>query len=371
MATTPESKQEQEGKGIANSITSDDLVEKKKYPNQLEKENERLKAKQYDQDQRIKALEAQLEHAKAEKRKPGITEVDEDGQQRYRKRPNSLGLSDLIMPPYTKGRVAIYRICGAESINPATGLPVEPVDIMIPGRYILHDRFEKDPLKRDKVMKNVVGTETVVENGEEVQKEVIEGVIFERGWLQVPIESEFNLYVFIELHSNNKSNKFRPKNAPQIFERVDINYKSAASKGATLDLGIDAAIEIRKMDRETIYAYATSAEIPTMLNGNKRLLKDISTDLTAWAMANPILYYKLNKNAKAAIQITVIDAINFGLIGYRPDVKGYVNLETDEVICNHTAAEDPMDKFVKYLANDERGKEWYEQIQERMNFWQE
>jgi hypothetical protein len=329
-------------------------------------ENERLKAKLFElQNKETKYLK-EIEYLKKPKKEPGITNIDEDNREK-KKRPNSWGLHDMLMPPYVRGRVAIYRICSQEENNPATGLKVEPVDVLIPGKYVIHDRFEQDPLKRAKVIKNVTGTETELKDGKPITVEKIDDIIFQRGWLHVPIADKYPLHVVMELHPNNKNNKFRPNNAPVLFERVDIDVKSASSLNAALDLALDAGTEVRKMEREDVLAYAAAVKETIATAG--RPFHEIKGDLQRWAMNNPLLYFKLNKNSKAAVQVNIIDAINFGLVEYMANRKGYVDMETDETICVHTASEEPMDKLVKYLSHDERGKKWYANIMERMNYF--
>lgn len=348
-------------------LTKDDI--KPKTPAQEEREMERLKAKLYQQEQDNARLQKQLEEAQAEKRKPGITQVEEDGTQSKKKRPNSFGLSDQVMPPYTKKRVAIYQIVnGDDGINPATNLPVEAVPVLIHGSgYMFSDKFEKDPAKRQKFIKNVKGYERVVnKDGKEVDEEVIEDILFDRGWKQVVIEDNYMEHLYLELHPNNKSNRFRPQNAPIIFERVDINMSSIASQSAAIDLTLDAGMAVKNMNKEEVYAFASSVSEINAAAG--RAVHEIRTDLQKWAMSNPIPFFKLNKNTKAGIQIVVLDALNFGLIGYRADKKAYVDMETDEIISAHTAAEEPMQRLVKYLGSDE-GQAWYKQIQDRMNYW--
>lgn len=340
---------------------------REKSEKQTENEIERLKAQLWTQQKDNERLQNQLEYAQAEKRKPGITVVDEEGKQAKNKKPNSWGLSDLVLPPYTKGRVAIYKICGSEGINPATGLPVEPVDTSIPGRYTFDDRFEKDPLKRRKTIQNITGTENYLDDGEMKIREKVEDVIFVRGFLQVNVVSQYPLYVFMELHTNNKNNKYRPTNSYNIFERVDINMKSPAAQAANLDLVIDAGKAVKDMNKEDVLGYAAGvAEIST---ASGRLLHEIKTDLQRWAMSNPVLFFKMNKNAKAAVQINVLTAIDFGLIGYRNDVKSYVDLETDQIICTNTPSQDPMEVLVQFLSKD-TGKIWYDQILSRLNYWE-
>jgi hypothetical protein len=345
------------------TLTEKDILKQKQ---KEENENERLKAKNYDQEREIKKLQALLDYAKEEKRKPGITEVDREGETMRKKRPNTFGLSDMVMPPYTKGRVAIYRISTMEEINPATGLLVDPVDVMVPGRYTFYDKFEKDPARRKKVLQNIVGEERYTDDGKEKIRDLVDDILFTKGYLHVPVESEYTLYLFMELHPNNKHNRHRPNNYPVIFERIDIKLNSKVSQSATRQLAIDAAVEIRQLKKDDLYAYAASVkDISTV----KRRIDEIRDDLTAWAMNDPIGYYKLNKNAKAAIQIQVLDAINFGLVEYSRDRSGYVFQETEEVICVHTAAQDPMDELVKFLGKDD-GKVWHKTILDRMNYWE-
>jgi hypothetical protein len=351
----------EEGEG--DKITLTDIAGKTPTPAQLEK----LQAKLYQQDQENAKLKKQLDEALAEKRKPGITSIDEEGKAERKKRPNSWGLSDLVLPPYTKKRVAIYKICdGDEGLNPATGLPVEPFDVLVTGRYTFYDKFEKDPMKKDKIIQNIIGTKRSVVDGKPILEEDIDDVLFTKGWLQVSVEEEYPLYVFLELHPHNKTNRFRPNNAPKVFERMDINIQSRASQGAALDLTLDAGNSVKKMSKEELFNYAS--QVVEINSSAGRPIHEIRTDLMRWAMSNPIPYFKLNKNERAGVQITVLDALAFGLIEYRASEKSYINLETDEKIATHTASEEPMDRLVKVLASDE-GKEIYQNLQERMNYW--
>lgn len=358
---------------MEDEITGEDLAaivtptKKEKTEEKVLQENERLKAKAYELEHRNIALEKQLEYARAEKRKPGLTVVNEDGETEKKKRPNSLGISDLMLPPYTKKQIAIYRVLGAESINEATGLKVDPIDTLIPGEYILYDRFEKDPLKKNKTIANITTTEKYKEDNEIKVRDVIEDVIFHRGFLQVSVEEQYNLYCFMELNSFNIDNKFRKKNAMRVFERMDIKKKSSAVTGAELDLAIDAANLIRLMQKDEILAYCHS--IPELHHQTSATpIHGLRTDLIRYAMNSPLAFYKLNKNAKAAIQINLVDALNFGLIEYKSDVKSYFLSETEERLHTHTASEEPMQAFVKYLAKTENA-EIYKIITDRLNYW--
>lgn len=330
-------------------------------------EKERLKARLYDLENQNKSLESQLEDAKAEKRKPGITVVESDGVENRKKRPNSFGLSDLVLPPYTKNRIAIYQVInGDNGINPATGLPVEAFDITIPGQYTFYDRFEKDPNKKKKVIQNITGSHREIVDGKPVLYDDVEDIVFIKGWKHVDIEKDYPTYVMLELHPNNLTNKFRPSNVPQLFKRVDINVKAPVSQAITLELTAEAGIAVKGMKREDVLAFATS--VPEIQTHAGRLAGDIKADLMRWAMNNPIQFYKLNKNTEAGVKITVSDAVSLQIIEYKPMEKRWVFCETEEQIINHTAHDEPNDRLVKFL-NSEKGAEWYQVIQDAMKWW--
>lgn len=348
-------------------LPNTDAQKAKKQQERELRENERLKAKAYEDEQRIKRLEAQLAEALEPKRKPGIQVVEADGEYKKKKRINSSPLSDMMLPPYTKNQVAIYRIIGTDEINPATGLKVDPVDTLIPGRYTILDPFEPDPLKKDKVMANVIGTETYIENGQSKTRQVIEDPVFIRGWLQVPVKDKYGLYIFMERHFMNKSNKFRPSNAPAVFERVDINQHSPAAQAASLDLSIDAGIAVRQLNKDQVLSCAMTANPP--INTVKRRIDEVRADLTKYAMNNPIQFFKMNKNAAAAVKINVFDALAFGLVDYRPEIRQYVLSETDEEIFTHSVQEEPQEALIKFLAKPENAEK-YQAIVDRLNHWE-
>jgi hypothetical protein len=352
---------------LAKLPASDAKTKKPKTEDFKERENERLKARLYQMEQDQKYLQEKLEKALEEQRKPGIQVVEADGEYKKKKRINSSPLSDLMLPPYTKNQVAIYRIIGTEEINPATGLKVDPVDTLIPGKYTILDPFEPDPLKKDKVMANVSGTETYVENGQSKTRQTIDDPVFIRGWLQVPVKDKFGLYIFMERHPMNKSNKFRPNNAPAVFERVDVNQHSPAAQYATMDLSIDAGLAVRQLSKDQVLSYAMTANPP--INTAKRRIDEVRGDLTKYAMNNPIPFFKMNKNAQAAVKINVFDALAFGLVDYRPEIRQYVLSETDEEIFTHSVQEEPQEALIKFLAKAENAEK-YQAIVDRLNHWE-
>lgn len=337
---------------------------------ELERENERLKALAFQLERDLKIQRKRNDSLAQEKRKPGITTLDREGKPLRWKRPNSTHLSDEILPPYTKNQVAIYRIIESDGINPATGLKVDPVPSLIPGRYTLIDKFEKDPMKRNKVMRNIVSTETKNVGGEIKTVEVEEDIVFHRGFIQVPVKDNYPLYVFMELHPLNKSNKHRPFNVRPVFERVDVNYQSQSAKNINTELALDAGNEVRNMTKDEVLSYAVTANPPivTVVDNRPRRIDEIRSDLMRYVMNDPIGFFKQHRNLKAAVSINVADALDFGLVEYRPGDKTFIFTETDEEIFTHTAHEEPVKALINHLAKEEN-REMYEAVKNRLNHW--
>jgi hypothetical protein len=78
----------------------------------------------------------------------------------------------------------------------------------------------------------------------------------------------------------------------------------------------------------------------------------------------------MNKNNEYAIQLNLYDAINFGLIEYQPDVKSYILSTTEETLYTHTASEDPLPAFIKFLSKDkEESHSKYKIIMDQLGYW--
>ena len=71
-----------------------------------------------------------------DKKEPGIAAYDHEGREMKKKESrNPWGLSEMVLPPYIKGRIAVYAIVKNKEVNPATNLPAHDVPVMMPGRY--------------------------------------------------------------------------------------------------------------------------------------------------------------------------------------------------------------------------------------------
>lgn len=284
-----------------------------------------------------------------------IKDIFGNREQMRRRIVNNLGLSQMILPPLVRKGMATYRvILDKDQINPATKQPAEPQPITIPGSYMLHDKFEPDPSNRWKEMKNATGRKEKisVKNGPDQLVDVIDWIDFPDGVKRVDIASQYRLYVFLELHPMNKTNRHRPNGAPAAFERVDLAFRSDAYKVAQEELADEANDEVRKLsDRDKIIGLAASAGIQTMTDGVLREISLMKSDLRTLALKDPIKFFSLSNNFAYAVKTTVHEALSIGIVEIEHDRKRFITPYTDEPLFVYVAGEDPVEQFVDFLRN--------------------
>jgi len=296
------------------------------------------------------------------------------GTPERKKRIIDMGLSDLILPPITRKTIAKYRVIGGDEINPATKQLADVQPIYLEGSYMIYDFGEPDLSKRQKLRQNKTGKKEKIRDrktGMESIEDIIESVEFIDGVKTVSVEAQYPLYVWLELHPLNKSNRHRDKSIVPAFERIDIKTnKSIAFMLAEEELQEEAIAEVRKLSRvDDINAYAASAGIPTMEGNKQRDLALIKSDLRGWAFKNPRGFFALSKNTRHAVKMTVLEADSFGIIEYDPDKKKWWVPYTMEPVHHVLAGNDPVMDFVDHLTKPENVT-MYDAIRNMLDYWE-
>lgn len=313
------------------------------------------------------------------KGKVGARVIDQFGKEEKKRRALDLGLSDFVLPPITRRTVATYRILGVDRIDPSSGQLADPKSVVLPGTYMFYDPGEQDLTKRNKLQHYYARPEIVIDPVSKKQvldNQIVGQIEFIYGVKKVNVETDYRLYCFLELHPLNRTNRFRPNSVPPKFERIDlISSRSLASEQAMRDMAHEAEGEVMRMtDKDLIIGYATSNGISTMENGSMRDIASIKMDLRRFAAKDPIEFYKHGNNFTAAVRLTVLDAIGWGLIEYVPDKRSYFIEATKESLKSmHTVAvgEDPTESFVKFLSQKDNPEAaaLYQAIYNMVNYW--
>lgn len=291
-----------------------------------------------------------------------------DGREQRRKRAVDIGLSEKILPPWTKGVTAVYRLLSSTRIDPATKKPPEDKDVSLPGSYMLFDKWESDPLKKKKLMRNL-GRPKIENDKEGNQKVVdqIENIDFSAGTKRVDVSRDYRLYIFMELHPLNMSNPNRDQNNPGLFERVDVkNLKSPASAAAELDLAFEAEGEVMKMkNQQELIGFAVSAGVfsPGMSAGEAK------NELRAFARRDPRKFFRLIGDTTVAIKLNVLTAMTFGILDYKQDQRSFFFVETEEKIFTHLVNEEAYDAITVFLGKPEN-KGINDELIRLVDYWQ-
>lgn len=308
----------------------------------------------------------------SEDKKPTVGVVF-DGKYDRRRRAVDIGISEQLLPPWTRGTVAVYKVLTKERIDPATGQPPEDTDLYMPGSYMLYDKYEPDPLKSNKLM-TLLGRPKLGRNEKNEQKieDTVLDVEFTAGMKSVNVDSEYRLYIWMELHPLNKTNRFRDHSQTPYFERIDIkNNKSEFFISAELDLGrIAEDLVLKIKDRNELIGLAVSANDFTK-GATFRMGDDPGTaknSLRKFARENPRAFLKLTNNPLSA-NYTVVDAMNIGVVSYDAPTKSFRLTENNQLLFTHSPSDSPVDSFVEYMSRPNQ-KEVLKMVTDLLNYWE-
>lgn len=290
-------------------------------------------------------------------------------RKRGKEREVTHSLSPEMLPPVTKTKVAIYQAIGLYQKDPLlegnkTGDTALPYPIVIPGSFVIYDPYQPDLMKRNIVLKNITRPGIEVVDGKRVTVEVVDDITFENGIKEVHQEREFNLYVLMELHPLNESNKRRDRSKPAAFKRIDIVRNSSDGKMGREELYIDAANEIREMEFEKVAAYCANLRLP--VHGLQP--KEVRYALLMYARKDPVAFFSLNHSSKPMVRINLMDAVEMGFLIYDIDRRGYRFVHEDRPITVVSHHEDPIDRTVDFLRS-EKGAESYQKIMDCLSYW--
>lgn len=288
----------------------------------------------------------------------------------------SSNLSVQVLPPISNRKTAVYR-----SFEEGTDDPlilerhysrIIPPDTVIMGSYPFNDPYEKDLFKRSKLIKNVTSINMQPEvvngvmTGRQSPIEQIDPVIFGGGFINVNIEMQYPLYVFLELCPLNKSSKFRGTST--AFYRFDLTMKGRALENLEMDLGLDAEIKVRDMEQKDIMAYASSIPGGEIIMENRNW-HDIQRDLRVYARRNPRPFFNLLRNSLAVVRFIRAEAQDKGFVLFDKESKVWFHYGEETPLLELPKTDNnPVEALNKFLASKE-GEEHLIKLEEKINYW--
>lgn len=298
-----------------------------------------------------------------------------------RKFPVSLGITEKCLPPMTRRKMAVYelldmtrkdlRIIGAED-NVGTPVAVpqtkEPPPFEFAPTYQFEDRGEEDlGLKR----KTMVYTNDIITynkaktlSPKDITELQLDIPTFINGQLVVDCWGNFIKYVWLELHPQNQTNKWRDKTRKPEFKRVDIEYVSPYVSLMHLDLAADTEDMIRKMQKDEIINLAAAFGMSPSLS-----LSDMKLELRQKARLTPedVLFKAPSKTMSHLLD--VMSAIKMGVVDYNPDKQEYFFPQDDDpfyIVPLDTS--NPLEAVAQFLTTSE-GSGARTQLTELLEYW--
>lgn len=291
-------------------------------------------------------------------------------------RPKGLNLSDIMLPPITRRKFATYETIQEYKFDPRIqeddrAIPPPPLDL--PPTYMIHDKGEADWSVANKLIKNVIRSEIKQVRQADGQikpqiEEVYDYVQFINGQKIVNIETEYLLYVFLELHPLNASNKHRDTSRRPRFRRTDFDHRSPHVQMLQMDLQDEAQLYLKRLSDKELINLASAMTNPTIPTINVPTA-EIRYNMRLRARNNPEEVLYLAPDKKASARIDIIHALEMEVLFYVPEKNAYF-IANDEVnpIFECTLDANPLDDFARFLSSSE-GKEEYSAIMEYVNFW--
>jgi hypothetical protein len=262
-------------------------------------------------------------------------------------------LTDTVKP-LEEGETRVFKLIGAGKFDPVSKRAFFPTHTTC-GVFNIYDKFEKDKARAKKVIKNIVGTETVLnEQGQYVQKEIIEDIDFNRQSVTIVRHTEHQKLICLSLCNENASNPFRDKKVKPLFEEVKDKE------------------ELQRLSEELDYDHLAGTIVREAIAGKGNEFKQLAIslgvysdmkssvqiihDLKLKAKTHPKEVLRAGADWKVKMNIYATDAIDAGIIILFPDTREWRYIEADILVCDVKPGEVEFDRLIEYLVSNQAAK---------------
>lgn len=254
----------------------------------------------------------------------------------------------LKVKPLKDGEVKIFKLVNSGKVDVMTGQPAMNSGGTFKGYFTITDKFEENHALRRKVLKNVIATQTVLnDKGKEEVKEIIGDIEFGPTGLCIVKPDEYNKLVVMMRADENLSNKYRNNSKPAIWEEVEPT-PSILKLIEKLDIEDEARMFAKNGDIK---------EVISVLNilkpGNKlKEISDIRYALRLLAIEKPKEVIRHSKNREMKLRILVKECYEEKLIDFVDETLEWHIVSDDtksSLIHKSEVGVDPETDFIDFL----------------------
>ncbi len=256
----------------------------------------------------------------------------------------------LQVKPLDLGQVKVFRLIHAGKIDKAItnsdGSPAYAYNksAHYTGYFTIFDNYEKDPTKKNKILKNVTGWSTEIKDGKEVINEIIENIVFTGQGVCIVKHTEPNKLICLTRANENESNPFRDKRIPALWKELSVT-EGRKVEIELADMSFDAELIAMRGDIIEVKSICDKVGIKT----KGKQTEDIRHDLRMFGKMNPREVLRNSKNIEAKVKIMFEDASALRLISFLDDTRNWIWEDDEAAICAVEIGKDPEEVLIDFL----------------------
>lgn len=261
----------------------------------------------------------------------------------------------MQVKPLNQGEVRIFKLLNAGKVDPKVTLSdgtktfAYNQGATYVGQFSIFDKYEKEAKDRNKILKNVIGTNTKSVDGREFQEEIVGDIVFNSRGVCVATHREPNKYLCLARANENLSNPERDTRVPALWEEMSVVANRKMEK----------EIANREYEAETIALRGDIKEVMAIcekvgIKGvNKKDTDDLRHDLRIFAKSNngqgAREIIRNSKNQEAKLKIYLEDATFLRVLSYLDETRAWIWEEDESEIVKVDAGKDPEEVLLDFL----------------------
>tara|TARA_R100001594_G_scaffold150599_1_gene212592 strand:- start:586 stop:1413 length:828 start_codon:yes stop_codon:yes gene_type:complete len=240
-----------------------------------------------------------------------------------------------------KRKPTVYTL-SSKNEAPATSGKNYPATARIPSIDEIYD----DSTETNRMIRYVVGEQSIYEDEQTTDNPIIGDVVFTNGILTVPF-NQVNLKKYLEACNYNADNPDRIDTIKPLFSKVNTEFDAQKSIKA-LEVEYLATDTLMKMEAQKMVGYARAMGVDV-----DRSMYEIKHDMMVMAKGNPELFMEEISNPMIERKQIIMDALDEKFVYENKGKRQFYWADTKELIFTVPVGINPLDAFTEYTFDDE------------------
>jgi hypothetical protein len=240
-----------------------------------------------------------------------------------------------------KRKPTVYSL-SSKNESPATAGKNYPASARIPSIDEIYD----DSTESNRMIRYVVGEQSVYEDEQTTENPIIGDVVFTNGILTVPF-NQVNLRKYLDACNYNEDNPDRIDTVKALFSKVNTEFDAEKSM-KSLETEYLATDTLMKMNAQEMVGYARAMGLDV-----DRSMYEIKHDMMVMAKGNPELFMEEISNPMIERKQIIMDALDDKFIYENKGKRQFYWTDTKELIFTVPVGISPLDALTEYTFDEE------------------